>query len=99
MLRLLREHAGGNRGPAVSADLAAAMVDFADALELAPSRSVPLDARADAVVIFETQYKMRYGVEELPPLQILADARHVLASLKVKVKFTVHKCLPHHRRD
>ena len=54
---------------------------------------------ADAVVIFETQYKMRYGVEELPPLQILADARHVLASLKVKVKFTVHKCLPHHRRD
>ena len=52
VLRLLREHAGGNRGPAVSADLAAAMVDFADALELAPSRSVPLDARADAVVIF-----------------------------------------------
>mmetsp|Transcript_21750 Transcript_21750/g.64472 ORF Transcript_21750/g.64472 Transcript_21750/m.64472 type:complete len:797 (+) Transcript_21750:79-2469(+) len=51
---------------------------------------------ADAVVIFETQYKMRYGVEELPPLQILADARHVLASLKVKVKFTVHKCLRKH---
>jgi|EP00900_Chrysochromulina_parva_P021257 hypothetical protein len=51
---------------------------------------------ADAIVIFETQYKQRYGVDELPPLQLLSDARFVLGELKVKTKFTVSKCLRKH---
>jgi len=51
---------------------------------------------ADAIVIFETQYKIRFGVEELPPMQLLADARFVLSKLKTKTKFTVSKCLRKH---
>ena len=51
---------------------------------------------ADAIVIFETQYKIRYQVEEVPALQLLADARFVLSKLKTKVKFTVSKCLRKH---
>lgn len=52
---------------------------------------------ADAIVIFETQFKVRYGADkELPPLQILADARFVLGKLKAKTKFTVSKCLRKH---
>ena len=51
---------------------------------------------ADAIVVYEQQYKLRYEVKEMPPLQILADARHVLSVLKDKVKFTVGKCLRKH---
>ena len=51
---------------------------------------------ADGIVIYEAQYRLHFGVEELPPMQILVDARHVLDQLKVKVKFTVHKCLRKH---
>ena len=51
---------------------------------------------ADAIVIFETQYKIRYDVKEVPPLQLLADARFVLTKLKTKTKFTVSKCLRKH---
>ena len=46
---------------------------------------------ADAIVIFETQYKIRYQVEKLPELQLLNDARFVLSKLKTKTKFTVSK--------
>ena len=42
------------------------------------------------------RYKIRYQVEELPPLQLLADARFVLSKLKAKTKFTVSKCLRKH---
>jgi len=51
---------------------------------------------ADAIVIFETQYKQRYSIESLPPSQLLADARFVLGKLKAKTKFTVSKCLRKH---
>ena len=51
---------------------------------------------ADAIVVYEQQYKLRYEAKEMPPLQILADARHVLSVLKDKVKFTVGKCLRKH---
>ena len=50
---------------------------------------------ADAIVIFESQYKIRFG-KEPPPLQLLADARFVLDKLKTKTKFTVSKCLRKH---
>ena len=50
---------------------------------------------ADAIVIFETQYKIRFG-KEPPALQILADSRFVLDKLKAKTKFTVSKCLRKH---
>ena len=48
---------------------------------------------ADAIVVYENQYKIRYQVDDVPSLLMLADARHVLNLLKAKVKFTVHKCL------
>ena len=48
---------------------------------------------ADAIVVYENQYKIRYQVDDVPSLLMLADARHVLNQLKAKVKFTVHKCL------
>jgi len=51
---------------------------------------------ADAVVVYEQQYKLRYDKKELPVLQILADARYVLSVVKDKVKFTVGKCLRKH---
>ena len=51
---------------------------------------------ADAIVIYETQYKIRYQVEEVPAMQLLADARFVLSKLKAKTKFTVSKCLRKH---
>ena len=38
---------------------------------------------ADAIVVFEQQFRIRYGADEVPPLQILADARYVLGLLKV----------------
>ena len=41
---------------------------------------------ADAIVIFETQYKVRYAVTEVPSLQLLSDARLVLGKLKAKTK-------------
>ena len=40
---------------------------------------------ADAVVVYEQQYKLRYDKKELPVLQILADARYVLSVVKDKV--------------
>ena len=48
---------------------------------------------ADAIVVYENQFKIRYQVDDVPSLLMLADARHVLNQLKAKVKFTVHKCL------
>ena len=51
---------------------------------------------ADAIVIFETQYRVRYGAEVPAGLQLLADARMVLSKLKAKTKFTVSKCLRKH---
>ena len=48
---------------------------------------------ADAVVTYETQYKVRYGVEIPESNQMLQDARFTLNLLKTKVKFTVGKCL------
>jgi len=51
---------------------------------------------ADAIVVFETQYKLRYGTEVTPSNQLVVDARAALGMLKVKVKFTVHKCLRKH---
>ena len=41
---------------------------------------------ADAVVVYEQQYKLRYDKKELPVLQILADARYVLSVVKDKVR-------------
>ena len=40
---------------------------------------------ADAIVVYEQQYKLRYDKKQLPALQILADARHVLSVVKDKV--------------
>ena len=51
---------------------------------------------ADAIVIFETQYKVRYQTSAPADLQLLADARIVLDKLKAKTKFTVSKCLRKH---
>jgi len=51
---------------------------------------------ADAIVIFENQWKIRYQVAEVPDMQLLADSRFVLAKLKAKTKFTVAKCLRKH---
>ena len=34
--------------------------------------------------------------KEMPPMQILDDARHTLTELKKKVKFTVDKCMRKH---
>ena len=50
---------------------------------------------ADAIVIFETQYKIRFQ-KECGPMQVLSDARFVLDKLKAKTKFTVSKCLRKH---
>jgi hypothetical protein len=50
---------------------------------------------ADAIVIFEQQYAIRFG-KPPPTMQVLADARHVLEKLKAKTKFTVSKCLRKH---
>ena len=55
---------------------------------------------ADAVVVYETQYKLRFfgkdDSKDVPPMQILDDARHTLTELKKKVKFTVDKCMRKH---
>ena len=51
---------------------------------------------ADAIVVYEQQYRIRYGVEEVPASLLLTDARAVLGQLKTKTKFTVHKCLRKH---
>ena len=40
---------------------------------------------ADAIVVYEQQYKLRYDKKQLPALQILADARYVLSVVKDKV--------------
>tara|TARA_B100000768_G_C11051310_1_gene278497 strand:+ start:196 stop:342 length:147 start_codon:yes stop_codon:yes gene_type:complete len=40
---------------------------------------------ADAIVVYEQQYKLRYDKKLLPALQILADARYVLSVVKDKV--------------
>ena len=40
---------------------------------------------ADAIVVYEQQFKLRYDKKELPVLQILADARYVLSVVKDKV--------------
>ena len=37
---------------------------------------------ADAIVIYETQYKIRYQVEEVPAMQLLDDARFVLIQVE-----------------
>jgi|TARA_B100000524_G_scaffold346764_1_gene247488 hypothetical protein len=50
---------------------------------------------ADAVVTYESQYKLRYGVPA-HALQLLIDARHVLDLLKTKVKFSASRCLRRH---
>ena len=51
---------------------------------------------ADAVVVYEKQFKIRFHREPDQTLQILTDARFVLGVVKTKVKFTVHKCLRKH---
>jgi len=51
---------------------------------------------ADAIVVYEQQYRIRYGVEDVPATLLLTDARAVLGQLKTKTKFTVHKCLRKH---
>ena len=52
---------------------------------------------ADAIVIFENQWKIRYPeCKEVPEMQLLSDARFVLHKLKTKTKFTVAKCLRKH---
>jgi len=48
---------------------------------------------ADAIVTYESQYKVRYGEECPASHQMLVDARFVLSTLKTKVRFTVAKCL------
>jgi hypothetical protein len=50
---------------------------------------------ADAIVVFETQWKLRYA-GDAPALQLLIDARATLGLLKAKVRFTVNKCLRKH---